>query len=242
VLCCFHAVEERSDQTTSSYVVVDESAAIPNAWSVVVSVGGASSRVVPLPDGGELVFGRQQGGQVVIDHDGVSRRHARIMRRRNEVTVEDLESRNGTLVNGDKIAAARRLAVGDVLSIGPASVVIATTSPTRTARQVATIGELEDRLDVEVDARSDTGARSASSWCGSRADRARGRAHRRDARPAATDGSARRVRHRRACDAVARSDRRRWGQWRSARWRSGPSPPRVPGPRHFRKTAFMPAS
>jgi two-component system, NtrC family, response regulator AtoC len=144
-------VQERNDQTTSSYVVFDESLAAPNAWYVVVSVGNASSRVVPLPDGGELVFGRQQNCEVVIDHDGVSRRHARVQRRRNEITVEDLESRNGTLVNGAQIAGARRLAAGDVLSIGPASVVIAAASPTRTARQVAPIGELEDRLEVEVD-------------------------------------------------------------------------------------------
>jgi DNA-binding NtrC family response regulator len=143
-------VQERNDQTTSSYVVFDELSA-PNTWYVVVSIGGASSRVVPLPDGCELVFGRQQNCEVAIDHDGVSRRHARVQRRRNEITVEDLESRNGTLVNGAQIAGARRLAVGDVLSIGPASVVIATASPTRTARQVAPIGELDDRLEVEVD-------------------------------------------------------------------------------------------
>ena len=138
------------DQTTTTFAVFED--VMPaNTWYVVVSVGGASSRVVSLGDGAELVFGRQPTCEVVIDHDGVSRRHARVTRRRNEITVEDLESRNGTLVNGTAITGPRRLAPGDALAIGPATVVIATSTTTRQTRQVATIGELEDRLAVEVD-------------------------------------------------------------------------------------------
>jgi DNA-binding NtrC family response regulator len=139
-----------SDQTTTTFSVFEEAPAA-STWYVVVSVGGASSRVVPIPDGAELVFGRQPSCGVVIDHDGVSRRHARVMRRRNEITVEDLESRNGTLVNGTAISGVRRLAAGDALAIGPATAVIATTTTSRASRQVATISELEDRLDIEVD-------------------------------------------------------------------------------------------
>jgi DNA-binding NtrC family response regulator len=138
------------DQTTTTFAAFDD--AVPaNTWYVVVSVGGASSRVVPLGDGTELVFGRQSSCEVVIDHDGVSRRHARIARRNNDVVVEDLDSRNGTLVNGTPITGPRRLAAGDALAIGPATVVIATASTSRQARPIATIGELEDRLAVEVD-------------------------------------------------------------------------------------------
>ncbi|MDB4954276.1 MAG: sigma54 specific transcriptional regulator, Fis family [Myxococcales bacterium] len=65
--------------------------------------------------------------------------------------LEDLGSRNGTLVNGATISAPRRLSPGDIVTIGPASVVVATSSAVRRARQVASAAELEDRLDAEVD-------------------------------------------------------------------------------------------
>jgi DNA-binding NtrC family response regulator len=141
-------VEPPKDQTTATFVSFDDG---PTAWYLVVSVGGASSRMVPLHDNAELVFGRQPDCSVVIDHDGVSRRHARVIRARDQITVEDLESRNGTLVNGEKITSPRRLAPGDVLSIGPASAILATSSSARRSRQVATVGELEDRFEAEVD-------------------------------------------------------------------------------------------
>jgi len=121
-----------------------------NARHVLVCVAD-TSRVVPLLDGGELVFGRHPACSVVIDHDGVSRRHARLTCRDAEVTVEDLGSRNGTLVNGTEIPGPRRLKAGDIVEIGPATVVVAAHTPTRTTRQVATMGELEERLDIEAD-------------------------------------------------------------------------------------------
>src|SRR6266550_5436982 len=139
--------EEQTTATFASFGAHSPS----GTWYLVLSVGGASSRVVPIIDGSEVVFGRQPDCSFVIDHDGVSRRHARVTRFRDQISVEDLGSRNGTLVNGTVISGLQRVAAGDVISIGPATAILATSSAPRRDRQVATVGELEERLDVEVD-------------------------------------------------------------------------------------------
>jgi hypothetical protein len=123
------------------------------SWYLIVSGAGAepSSRVVMLGEPGELVFGRNAGCDVVIDHESVSRRHARFRRRGAQITVEDIGSTNGTQVNGAAIDAPRRLAAGDVVAIGVATAVLATTTAIRDRRHVATVTELEDRLEDEVE-------------------------------------------------------------------------------------------
>ncbi len=138
--------------TTSAEPYVDE-APRASSWYLVVSgsKGEMSSRVVPLGDGADVVFGRQEDSDVQVDHESVSRRHARVRRRGDHVQVEDLDSRNGTNVNGTTISGARRLAPGDVIAIGPASAIVASSSAVKKSRQVATVSELEDRLEAEVD-------------------------------------------------------------------------------------------
>jgi two-component system response regulator AtoC len=117
-----------------------------------VSTGDeVASWVVPIPDSSEVLFGRQHDCAVVIDNESVSRRHAAVRRRGDTITVEDLGSRNGTIVNGAAISGSRRLTAGDVIAVGPAVAIVATSSAARRGRQIATIGELEERLESEVD-------------------------------------------------------------------------------------------
>jgi len=66
-----------------------------------------------------LTVGR--GGQndlVLAGDDFASARHARIELRGDGVWVQDLESTNGTFVNGSRVAGAQRLDQGDVLRVG----------------------------------------------------------------------------------------------------------------------------
>jgi DNA-binding NtrC family response regulator len=116
-----------------------------------VSSGDDTSWVVPIPDSSEVLFGRAPECAVTIDHEAVSRRHASLRRRGDTVSIEDCGSRNGTTVNGTAISGSRRLTAGDVIGVGPATAIVATSSASRRSRQIATIGELEDRLEVEVD-------------------------------------------------------------------------------------------
>ena len=78
-----------------------------------------SDRTFQLSEG-ENIVGRDPRCQVWVDASGVSRRHARISIAGDEVTVEDLGSSNGTFVGGKKVGA-RRLADGDVLELGSAT-------------------------------------------------------------------------------------------------------------------------
>ena len=58
-----------------------------------------------------------------IDLNSVSRRHARILVADGVATIEDLGSRNGTHVNGERIEKPTKLGNGDKIKIGAASLV-----------------------------------------------------------------------------------------------------------------------
>lgn len=66
-----------------------------------------------------LTVGRGGQNDLVLDGDDfASARHARVELRGDGVWVQDLESTNGTFVNGSRIAGAERLGSGDVLRVG----------------------------------------------------------------------------------------------------------------------------
>jgi FHA domain len=73
---------------------------------------------------GENVIGRDRNAVVWIDHDLVSRRHARISIVGDVVKIEDLGSKNGTYVGGRRIRRATTLADRDVVRIGPAELTL----------------------------------------------------------------------------------------------------------------------
>src|SRR5262252_3404052 len=72
---------------------------------------------MPLTDG-EHIAGRDAECSLVIDGTTVSRRHARITVAHGTATIEDLDSTNGTHVNGTRISAPTRLAPGDEFALG----------------------------------------------------------------------------------------------------------------------------
>jgi FHA domain len=87
---------------------------------------------------GEFVVGRSTECQLSLDDPLVSRRHAVLRVRRDGVSVQDLGSRNGVVVNGAKISGERELAAGDRVSIGSQEMVLhaaADASPAAQANQ-----------------------------------------------------------------------------------------------------------
>ena len=66
---------------------------------------------------GEMIVGRSSQAQLQIDHESVSRRHARIVFTESGVLLADLQSTNGTYVNDEPITE-RTLAHGDLLKVG----------------------------------------------------------------------------------------------------------------------------
>ena len=69
---------------------------------------------------GVNVIGRAPDATVHCDATGVSRHHARIVLSNGEATLEDLGSKNGTYVQGNRVTTAR-LADGDEIRLGTAS-------------------------------------------------------------------------------------------------------------------------
>jgi pSer/pThr/pTyr-binding forkhead associated (FHA) protein len=67
---------------------------------------------------GENVIGRAENASIRLDAAGVSRRHARIVVSAGGVTIEDLDSKNGTTVRGERVTAPRALVDGDDVSVG----------------------------------------------------------------------------------------------------------------------------
>ena len=67
---------------------------------------------------GELTVGRGGGCAIVLDDSFVSQVHARVYVRDGDAYVEDLDSRNGTLVNGQALQGALRLKRGDQVQVG----------------------------------------------------------------------------------------------------------------------------
>jgi len=68
---------------------------------------------------GENILGRHPDAQVRVDQTAVSRRHARIRIRAGKARLEDLQSRNGTFLQGRRLTAPAELHDGDSISLGP---------------------------------------------------------------------------------------------------------------------------
>jgi len=71
---------------------------------------------IPTP---KCVIGRGDDCHLRPQSDAISRRHCVIITTENEVVVRDLNSRNGTFVNGDRVAEEAVLLHGDNLRVGP---------------------------------------------------------------------------------------------------------------------------
>ncbi len=70
-------------------------------------------------DSAPLTVGRGGQNDLVLDGDEfASARHARIEARGDGVWVQDLDSTNGTFLNGARVVGAERMSPGDVLRVG----------------------------------------------------------------------------------------------------------------------------
>jgi hypothetical protein len=96
-------------------------------------------RIVELGDDcSRLVLGRGPSCDVCLAWDrGVSRLHAELERIGEEwLVVDDALSSNGTFVRGERVAGRRRLADGDVLTLGATSIAYRAPSSFATTRRL----------------------------------------------------------------------------------------------------------
>jgi DNA-binding NtrC family response regulator len=87
---------------------------------VTAGPGKGSTFVVPAGEATRVYLGKSQASHVRIDDPLVSRRHAALEVARNRLRITDLESTNGTRLNGTEIVDAFGKA-GDTLTIGNTS-------------------------------------------------------------------------------------------------------------------------
>jgi pSer/pThr/pTyr-binding forkhead associated (FHA) protein len=86
---------------------------------IVVTEGPARGHELHLEVVGcRYLVGRATGCNLVVPDDDMSREHAEFERRWDGVFVRDLNSKNGVLYMGERLAAEQRLADGDVLRLG----------------------------------------------------------------------------------------------------------------------------
>jgi ABC transport system ATP-binding/permease protein len=87
-------------------------------WILRTITEGLPEKTFRILPGGVRTLGRATGADFIVDAALVSRVHCRLSALPDgELEVLDLESTNGTFVNGARVATAR-LAPGDKLQVG----------------------------------------------------------------------------------------------------------------------------
>lgn len=114
-----------TSETTGPFAIPDPSldpggmtgAVIEGPALAVRSGGGLSGEVFHLT-APKVTIGRDASSDIFLDDVTVSRNHAVLVVGEGGVTLQDLNSLNGTYVNRRRIDAEERLADGDELQIG----------------------------------------------------------------------------------------------------------------------------
>lgn len=97
-------------------VILGDRVAVPFPYLVIID-GPRRGRRYPLEEGSAVV-GRAPGSNILLDDQSVSRRHCEVQRAGDQLTIQDLGSKNGTLVNQALAGESVRVGHGDLLQIG----------------------------------------------------------------------------------------------------------------------------
>jgi len=109
-----------SDDTTTLHPIPTTQPQPVAAWLVVTaaSTPGTVGRTFKI-NGEESIVGRSPDAQVRLMEEGVSRKHARILRSADgKFELADLGSTNGTYLNGTRLSGPGRLDEGDRVQLG----------------------------------------------------------------------------------------------------------------------------
>lgn len=101
--------------------------------------GGREPRSAALPPG-RTVVGRDPDAAIHIDDEAVSWNHLEIENRGGVLMATDLDSRNGTALNGEPLDRPRRLRDGDTLVVGSHRLEVSDLVPGRAGGTIASAG------------------------------------------------------------------------------------------------------
>ncbi|HEX7500216.1 MAG TPA: sigma 54-interacting transcriptional regulator, partial [Polyangia bacterium] len=79
----------------------DDSSLKTELWLTVVEQ--KESRMMPMPESGELSIGRAEDSDIILDNPSVSRNHAVLRIVNGAVSVQDMGSANGTRIGGKRL-------------------------------------------------------------------------------------------------------------------------------------------
>lgn len=104
---------------------------------LIVASGKSAGRAISLKNG-QLLIGRAEDCDIRPLGEEVSRKHCAVVLAGEQITVQDLGSRNGTYVNGTKIEAKTPVPVkhGDIVRVGPLEVKVEVASAVPAAAAV----------------------------------------------------------------------------------------------------------
>ncbi len=88
----------------------------------IIFIGGPALGKVYVLEDGEHVVGRGKDATIVVDDESISRRHIQFSVDGQHVELEDLDSTNGTFVNGRRIARSA-IADGDRIQISTDTII-----------------------------------------------------------------------------------------------------------------------
>jgi predicted component of type VI protein secretion system len=113
----------------------------------------------------EFIIGRSQTCHLCAGSSAISRQHCAILRHENRVTIKDLGSRNGTLVNGVKIEGEVELASGDEICVGPLKFMITISAGIANQKrpEVKSVAQVVERVAQQAPA-SDASVDDISQW------------------------------------------------------------------------------
>src|SRR5690606_25174286 len=124
----------------------------------LLKLEGDTSAVFPLPKDGVILIGRSEEADLAVADPEVSRRHARLMIADGSVSLIDLDSHNGTRVNGAPLEdGSCALQSGDALTIGTATLVLHAARVTPLVSRLLEPEALRQRIEEELDRARQTG-------------------------------------------------------------------------------------
>ncbi|MBD64944.1 MAG: hypothetical protein CME62_07035 [Halobacteriovoraceae bacterium] len=98
----------------------------------------------------EFILGRSaEEADIVVQDPNASRKHIKILMKNNKLWFEDLKTKNGTFLNGEKSDKAY-LTQGDVLSLGEHIITVSLVEPIEQAPQSLDIEAQKDEDNLKI--------------------------------------------------------------------------------------------
>lgn len=87
-------------------------------WVLRTAEGAEPPVTFRILPGSIKTIGRATGADFILDANLVSRVHCRLTAGAGEIELEDLDSTNGTFVNGERVERRARVRAGDRIGVG----------------------------------------------------------------------------------------------------------------------------